>query len=157
MQPFRIVGTRFGSEHESAITLLASSEQDAKAQAYALGITARQVVPCELLTPLRRRDRRRVKPASGRGLIRLIVGVSALLIMLPGVLTFTVLAISFVVGVLNAAMANEDAEEVAAQMVASSVLLPLSVLSMLGGGLLFLVLYIEDHAFDIRRVVNDGL
>jgi hypothetical protein len=157
MQPFRIVGTRFGSEHESAITLLASSEQDAKAQAYALGITARQVIACELLAPQRRRDRRRVQPASGRGVIRLIVGISALLIMLPGALAFAVLAISFIVGVLNAAMANENAGEVAMQTLASSALLPFSVLSMLGGGLLFLVLYIEDHAFDIRRVVNDGL
>jgi len=157
MQPFRIIGVSAGSEQESAITLLAASVQDAKAQAHALGLNVNRAEPCELLTPRRSRGRRHVQPASGRGLVRFIVGFSALLLMLPGALTFCFLALAFAVAILRALDSNQNVEEVATQMVTTSVLLPLSIVTMLGGALLFVLLYIEDHAYDIRRVVNDGL
>ena len=89
--------------------------------------------------------------------MRFVVGFSALLLMLPGFFAFILLALGFLVAIANALASDQNAQVAAMQMIASSALLPLSVLTMLGGGVLFVLLYIEDHAFDLRRVVNDGL
>lgn len=149
MGNYRVIGARRDNGHAVDEPIIADSPDHAARRANDLGILVSRVEPI-LDTPtsvFRSPSPPPHRPSGAwRGVVRALATISATILLIPGVALFlyTVLMLIFINSGSGQTQLSPGAR-VAASAFVGVMGVVWSILAMLGGALLFLLLYIEDH------------
>jgi hypothetical protein len=165
MQRYRVTGAYRDSGHDFVGEFVALNEADCRRQAAEIGVLVSTVEPIDIVaapqTQSRARPTRKRKSEpqfAWRAIVRWIAMANAIMLMVPGVvclLTTLLLSIaSFAAWVDSLSKENEQSVQVLGLPITGFILasgLVYSLILLLASALLFLLLYIEDHLFILRK------